>query len=940
MSSLGSPSPFFLAGKKAYEVERSLRFNRNDNAYLTRTPSSAGNRKTFTFSAWVKLGQTGISTSNDPGNGLFLSTGAGSGGANMTYRITNNGYIGVDYYGVGGYYSTARLRDPSAWYHCVWVMDTTESTAVNRFKVYVNGDLIYNNQLGLSQNADTPLNNNSSTTIGAYSYSTSHAYRLDGYLAEVNFIDGFAYGPSYFAETNATTGQWNPKKYTGSYGTNGFYLNFSDNSATTATTLGKDSSGNSNNFTPNNFVTGDAVKDSPTNNFAIWNIVDAKGKDNTFSEGNLKTVIAYQGSDEESGATFAVSSGKWYWEEYMQSSTGNASNVGVGVKSVDNSDFWRVRGGGGESDHNGSQANVSGLSWVTGDIIGILLDLDDGSWKVSKNGTLIDVKIHTNVSGTVTPTMHNSNSSENHTFITNFGQDSSFAGTKTAQGNTDGSGQGDFYYSVPSGYKALCSANLPDPTILLPNKHFDTVLYTGSGSGTQNITSLNFQPDWVWLKVYSTSGWHALIDSVRGVGKILASNEGDAENNSSDSQTAFSAFLSNGFTVGYNTSWYVNGTPSGSSTQVAWNWNAGDTDGKTYTVTVVSDSGNKYRFDGFGTSAVTLDLAEGGTYIFNMDDASNASHPFMIGTAADDATAPFGSGIVYKLDGVVKTFAQYHAGFSAASTRRLEFTIPATTNNLFYFCYNHNGMGGGVNTNTTLGSSNFDGSIQTTIKTNTSAGFSIITYSGTGADATIGHGLGVTPNVALTKKLSGGGKNWNVKHSGAGGLSGYLDNTDAFDNNHSGQGIISNFSSSSTYSITRYNNEYTYDSVNASGETYVAYVFSDVAGYSKFGSYIGTANSDGPFVFTGFRVAWLLIREVDDDNNWIIMDNKRGAVNDDLGWLYADLSYYEESGNGRQCDFLSNGFKIRSGGTGINSSNDTYIYFAFAESPFKNARAR
>ena len=212
------------SGAADFEVERSLRFARDDNHYLTRTPSSAGNRKTFTFSAWVKLGQTGINTTNDPGNGLFLSCGAGSTAANMTLRITNNGYIGVDYYGVGGYYSSDRLRDPSAWYHCVWVMDTTESTAANRFKVYVNGNLIYNNQLGLSQNADTPLNNNSATTIGAYSYNTSHVYRLDAYLAEVNFIDGQAYDPTYFAETNAATGQWNPKKYEGSYGTNGFYL--------------------------------------------------------------------------------------------------------------------------------------------------------------------------------------------------------------------------------------------------------------------------------------------------------------------------------------------------------------------------------------------------------------------------------------------------------------------------------------------------------------------------------------------------------------------------------------------------------------------------------------------------------------------------------------------------------------------------------------------
>ena len=213
----------------------------------------------------------------------------------------------------------------------------------------------------------------------------------------------------------------------------------------------------------------------------------------------------------------------------------------------------------------------------------------------------------------------------------------------------------------------------------------------------------------------------------------------------------FSAFLNNGFTVGYNSGWYVNGTPSGSSTQVAWNWNAGDTDGKTYTVTVVSDSGNKYRFDGFGTSAVTLDLAEGGTYIFNMDDSSNATHPFSIGTAANGTV--YTSGITYFLDGVSKTYSQYTSGFASATTRRLHITVPASAPVLYYWCSVHSGMGGQINTNSTLGSSNFDGTIQSTVKANLTAGFSIVSYTGNEtAGATFGHGLGIIPRVVLVKR--------------------------------------------------------------------------------------------------------------------------------------------------------------------------------------------
>ena len=162
------------------------------------------------------------------------------------------------------------------------------------------------------------------------------------------------------------------------------------------------------------------------------------------------------------------------------------SNIGVGVKSVEGiyangGNHWRVRGNGGESDHNGTQTNI-GTTWTTGDIIGIAVDMDAGTWTVSKNGTFVGSNIHTNLSGTVVPVTHNSNSGENHTFIVNFGQDSSFAGTKTAQTNKDASGLGNFYYPVPSGYKALCSLNLPpsDSPIIRPKRHFDTILYTGN----------------------------------------------------------------------------------------------------------------------------------------------------------------------------------------------------------------------------------------------------------------------------------------------------------------------------------------------------------------------------------------------------------------------------------------------------------------------------
>ena len=149
-------------------------------------------------------------------------------------------------------------------------------------------------------------------------------------------MSGYAYEPTAFGYFDSQTGIWRPKKYTGSYGSAGWHLEFKDSSA-----IGKDTSGNGNDFTANNVSAHDVLIDTPTNQFATWNANDAEGKDNSgsWSEGNLKVQIAYQGDAEESGATLAFSSGKWYWEEYMQSSTDNSGNVGVGVKSVEGKDF-------------------------------------------------------------------------------------------------------------------------------------------------------------------------------------------------------------------------------------------------------------------------------------------------------------------------------------------------------------------------------------------------------------------------------------------------------------------------------------------------------------------------------------------------------------------------------------------------------------------------
>ena len=944
MTSIGSPSPFFLAGKKAYAVDRSLRFNRADSTYVSRSVGSTGNRRVWTVSFWMKFCEVlGNSSqriwSNDSGNGsgdilkIEFDSGADS---NRRLSVIDNNHAGSGIRFVG----ERRFRDPSAWYHIVLAVDTTQATATNRVKIYVNNEQISDWRSGSehnhppNQNYDTCVNlSGKSNTWGrSFTFGNSSADHFDGYLTEINFIDGFQYDPSYFGETDVTTGQWNPKKYVGSYGTNGYYLNFSDNSGTTATTLGKDSSGNGNNFTPNNFSVAagagnDSVSDTPTNNFCTFNPLKKNiSTPVTYTEGNLQYNGVSGNNYCRSSTTISVSSGKWYAEFKMvsgysatdptlrigiiTSSAGHRDSNNDGLYYENTNNAVSVNYGAGGAIYVSNTSQITGLATYTNnDVLGIALDLDNDKFFVSKNGTFFS-----NGTGTQDPAA-GTNPLYSGGVITSRkseGFEISFQGYSDKVVTADFGQQG-FAYTPPAGFKAICTANLPDPTILLPNKHFDTKLYTGN-AGTQTIDELNFAPDWVWIKSRSSAINHVAWDTVRGATLRVGPNQTNAEGTSAN---GLSAFTSDGYTLGDMAN--VNG--SGLS-MVAWNWNAGDTDGKTYTVKVVSDSGNKYRFDDYGTSAVTLDLAEGGTYIFDQSDSSNATHPLRFYTAADKTGGEYTTGVTT-------------AGTPGSSGAYTQIVVAASAPTLYYQCSAHAGMGGQINTNSTLGSSNFNGNIQSVVKANTTAGFSITTYTGTGSSTTVGHGLGVKPDVIIIKCRSNT-DNWmvyhNQKNEGVDPEDYYLElnSTSAGPNST----VMLNDTAPTSTSVTIGSD----NSVNGSSRTYVMYSFSGVTGYSKFGSYIGNGNADGAFIFTGFRPAWVMVKRTDASNDWPISDNKRSSFNLVDKALYADLSNSESTAN--RYDFLSNGFKIRNNLNESNASGGSYIYLAFAESPFKNARAR
>ena len=548
-------------GPSGYNLTNSLRFRSSASASLNRTPASAGNRQKWTWSGWMKRGTFGA-------GGIFFAGGT-QGSTTYDTVFFNGESLGFNsaISGVAKIISvtSAVFRDPSAWYHIVYSIDTTQATGTNGVKIYVNGIQQTVTVSTYTQNTNTSINNNVSQDVARLSGYGSEFF--DGYLTEVNFVDGQALTPSSFGSTNATTGVWQPAKYTGTYGTNGFYLNFSSIALTSGsnTGLGKDSSGNGNYFNTNNIsvtagTTYDAMLDVPTltsatvANYAVMSPIMAGSI--TVTDGNL-SVQKSGASYGNTNSTIAFpTSGKYYFEATIVSGT-SSNNQQMGMGTQGGSYYFVL-----DCYYSGSLIRkiadgVATTGYGTasaGTVIGVAVDADNGKAYLAINNTWIDSSSPTGGTGGYSMTA---------------GQVySGFFSAYNSGVSAYNFGQRPFSYTPPSGFVALNTYNLPTPTILQGNKYMDATLYTGNGS-TQTITNAaGFKPDLVWQKSRSSgTAWNNLIDSVRGVGNRLFSNDTSAESFAANSLTSFN---SNGFSIGAATDWNTN-----ASTNVAWQWQAG-----------------------------------------------------------------------------------------------------------------------------------------------------------------------------------------------------------------------------------------------------------------------------------------------------------------------------------------------------------------------------
>ena len=790
----------------AYEIERSLRFDKTIDQNLQFTPSSNGDRRTWTFSCWLKRSVVG------GGSQAFFRCREGSYPKGLVMaRFLNDELDILRWNGASAAWQvqTNRLfRDPSSWYHIVIAYDTTQGTAANRVKLYVNGT--QETDLGEddypNQNSDYEINTQFPHEVGVASF--------DGYLADVNFIDGQQLTPSSFGETNADTGQWRPIKYEGTYGTNGFFLEFKDNSAATAAAIGKDTSGNGNNFTPSDIsvtagVGNDSFEDTPTNNFCTLN--PAIGNDGKSGATPDNGALDVAGTDESTNrATFIfgpghITSGKWYWEV---TSTGGANGQRIGLSG----DLWGSQGGNSVWFRGGdvswcsanaykkytSNSETADGSYSSGDVIGVAYSADDDEVKYYRNGTLTltDDTLPSVATTELHIAIHASNTGSNNWPVgsLNFGQRA-------------------FAQTPPTGYKKLCTANLPTPTIKKGSDHFNTLLYTGTatGSGTQTISGLDFSPDFVWIKNRGVAYSHMLVDTVRGAGNWMESNSSNAEE-SGNANGNLTSFTSDGFvtTRGSSNGGRVN---ENNDTYVSWNWKGSD---------------------------------------------------------------------------------------SAAAA-------------------------------------NTDGTIDSTVSVNATAGFSVGTFSGTGANGTIGHGLGVAPKFILIKSRENN-NSWAVYHHTIG-----ADIQLLFNSTNATTADTTGFTEVPTSTVINVGSGAAMDTNKSGGAaSHVFYAFSEVEGYSKFGKYRGNGNDDGPMVYTGFKPAFVLYKRSDASGKpWYANDSKRSLHNVVHNTTITSGNDAEQTSSNNTIDFLSNGFKIRKGASStLNTSGANFIYIAFAERPFKYANAR
>lgn len=719
----------------------------------------------------------------------------------------------------------------------------------------------------------------------------------------------------------------------------------------TSIVIGKDASGYEGMFraleidsvvlvdgTPSNT---DSLVDTPTNGatasdtgaggeitgcYATWNPLD-KHSAVTLANGNLDISQSSSGFGK---ANIHVSSGKWYWEQTRTDTV--ASVAGIALSSVAPSATYLggVSGTAGFNFLSGAVYSSSPITKVNssnvgaqanGSVAGFALDCDNGTLKLYINGVLQTANHITFTPGTLVTPAFGTNGTAVAAYPTNFGQRA-------------------FAYAAPSGYKSLNTANLSS-TIADGSKYFDTKLYT-SNSSSLSVAGYEFSPSFVWIKNRASAQMHGLFDVVRGANQFLSSNRTNAEHTTSGSgfgTGTFNSFDSNGFTLGDDIGQNSTNYPSGEA-HVAWAWDAGSSN-----TTIAVGGENSSVYDQSQTWS-------------NGKDGDRSDYPVTNVFDASLTTVGYGS--------VNQTITVTLPGGSIALTSlRVRADRSGTATGKFYVNGNDytSQISSGTNWNTITGEtsitsigyasdtgSNFVGlyavevngkqlvdsgvtvanvpTIASTVRAQPSAGFSVVSYTGTSSDASVAHGLNAEPGFIIIKNRTTSGY-WVAGHTSIGWDKGlYLNRSDA-------QVTAAYFGSSPSITTNTFSIGTASGLANANGDNFIAYCFAPVEGYSAMGSYQGNGNASGPFIYTGFKIRWLMVKSSSNSGeHWLILDTARDSYNVADATIYANLNNAEAEASALGIDLLSNGFKPRGTNAGTNASGYTYVYLAFASNPF------
>ena len=843
-----------------YNIENSLKIETTSNEWLYRASPTAGNRRTHTFSFWIK--RTELGTVNASGSQQVMCAGQHGrmhfGSDYFQYRFDD----GHDVRDV-----VTRFRDTAAWYHIVVAVDTNQSSSSNRVKIYKNN--VQLTVLDFDGGSYPDIQDQGAffstnyLTIGTSAFGGSYNagdgdYDMCGYLAEFAAVDGQQLTPSSFGEVDEDSGIWKPKDLSDiTWGSEGYYLKFDDTSQS-----GKDSSGNGNHFSDSNLSAADHALDTPTNNFCTL--------DNNLRVGNqygrYVQQVTHGGTrtDEPTGSfnglfgTHSFNSGKWYWEikQYYPSAvnlqsfgissiknTGSAEDGASGVHPVEpaNGNYPNAIAGIYPSSvttsyahGTSSTANDNLGAGANGKIFQIAFDADAGkiwfgandTWQKTISGTSVtkaNIAAGQNAryddmndykEGAWIPIFGNYNANQGHYMDVNFG---GFTAASISSGNSDQNGYGNFEYEPPAGFLAICSKNLGNETVIDdPSAHFQTKEYTGNG-GTQSITfdgNSDIHPDALLIKSTDTAHSWWLVNSTSGPTKGVYPDNPNYGPLTSGSGRDVTDFTSDGFALG--SPQHANSTNSSSSNKVCYAW--------------------------------------------HMNSGSN--------------------------------------------------NVSDTSQN-----------------------------INSTVQVNTVAKQAIGTYSGTSANPdVVGHGLGVKPHMIWVRATTRV-ENIRVYDYGSetanGGMS--ITNTNAQVNNSNALLYAKPTASAMSFGSDL--------SVGGNGHTYIFYAWGEVPGYSYFGKYHGNGyhntagtypiGKDGPFVHTGFKPAFIMIKRSDTNGSWTIYDNARDSKNGPVPKaIFLNAETVEgDNISGDDIEWYSNGFKVRSNDNTVNQSGGFYSVMAFAIHP-------